>query len=423
MNYGVNPVLNSGVNPGRRRVVITGIGIVAPAGNWPGTLFDNVAAGKSAIRALPAMARPNPVTLAAFIDAPIDDQSKGSPPDRVTQLALAAGRYALEMAGLTGQPELLEETGLSIGTGSGSNATLDAAFHRLYAENKDRLAPMTLPRGMNNAAASEMSIRFGLKGPNNTYSVACASASSAIGEAMRAIRHGYSERILAGGSEALLTFGVLHAWYALRALAEPDADISASCRPFSSDRNGLVLGEGAGFLMLESLESASARGATILAELTGYGASCDANHLTHPDTTGQVKAIRQALADAALQPEQIDYINAHGTATTAGDAVEAESINTVFGAHAALLPVSSTKAVHGHLMGAGGAVELGLAVLAMLHDTIPPTANCRKPDPELHIDMVAEGARKKRLNHVMSNSFAFGGSNAVLVASRYQAGL
>ena len=416
--------MNSAMNSGRRRVVITGIGIVAPAGNWPGTLFENVAAGKSAIRALPAMARPNPVTLAAWIDTPIDDQSKGNPPDRVTQLALAAGRYALEMAGLKDQPELLEETGLSIGTGSGSNATLDAAFHRLYAENKDRLAPMTLPRGMNNAAASEMSIRFGLKGPNNTYSIACASASSAIGEALRAIRHGYSERILAGGSEALLTFGVLHAWYALRALAEPDADISASCRPFSSDRNGLVLGEGAGFLMLESLESACARGATILAELSGYGATCDANHLTHPDTVGQVKAMRQALADAGLEAGQIDYINAHGTATTAGDTVEAESINTVFGVsgvHGALVPVSSTKAVHGHLMGAGGAVELGLAVLAMLHDTIPPTANCRKPDATLGIDMVAEGARKKTLNHVMSNSFAFGGSNAVLVASRYQA--
>ncbi|BBP04251.1 3-oxoacyl-ACP synthase II [Sulfuriferula plumbiphila] len=401
-----------------RRVVVTGMGIVSPVGNWPGPLFDNVAEGRSGIRLLPAGERASPVQLAAWIDTPIDDASKGAPPDRVTQLALAAGRYALTEAGLLERPELLADMGVHLGTGSGASTTTDEAFYRLYGENRNRLAPMTLPRGINNAAASELAIRFGLSGVNNTYSIACASSSSAIGEALRAIRHGYSERILAGGSEALLTYGILHAWHALRALATPDAQVEASCRPFSADRNGLVLGEGAAFLVLESLASAQARGATILAELAGYGASCDAAHITHPSSSGQVKAIRHALTDAGLDPGAIDYVNAHGTGTPAGDAVEAESLRTVFSEHLHTLPVSSSKAVHGHLMGAGGAVELAIAIIAMQKNVIPPTAHCRVTDPGLGIDVVAEGMRQKTLSAVLSNSFAFGGSNAVLIARR-----
>ena len=402
-----------------RRVVVTGMGAVSPVGNWPGALFDNVAAGRSGIRLLPAGERAAPVQIAAWIDAPIADGSKGVPPDRVTQLALAAGRAALAEAGLLDRPDLLAGMGVHLGTGSGASATTDQAFFRLYGENRDRLAPMTLPRGINNAAASELAIRYGLTGVNHTYSIACASSSSAIGEALRAIRHGYSERILAGGSEALLTYGILHAWHALRALADPDAQVDASCRPFSADRSGLVLGEGAAFLVLESLASAQARGATILAELAGYGASCDAAHVTHPSSSGQVSAIRQALADAALDPGAIDYVNAHGTGTPAGDAVEAESLRSVFGAQVQRLPVSSSKAVHGHLMGAGGAVELVIAILAMQKNTVPPTAHCRVPDTGLGIDVVAEGMRHTPLNAVLSNSFAFGGSNAVLIARRY----
>jgi len=274
---------------------------------------------------------------------------------------------------------------------------------------------------MMNAAASELAIKFGLRGQNNTYAVACASSSAAIGETLRAIRHGYADRVLAGGSEALLTYGVLHAWHALRALAPADQDVSASCRPFSKDRNGLVLGEGAAFLVLESLDSALARGAAILAELVGFGSSCDASHITHPSADGQVSAIRRALNDADLGADAVDYINAHGTATVVGDAVEAESIRAVFGYRDEPVPVSSTKAAHGHLMGAGGAVEFALSLLAILHDQIPPTANCREPDEALGIDIVT-AARHKKINCVMSNSFAFGGSNNVLIAKRYQAG-
>ncbi len=369
---------------------------------------------------LPAGEPASPVQVAAWIDAPIEDGSKGAPPDRVTQLALAAGRYALIEAGLLDRPELLADMGVHLGTGSGASATTDQAFFRLYGEKRDRLAPMTLPRGINNAATSELAIRFGLTGVNNTYSIACASSSSAIGEALRAIRHGYCERILAGGSEALLTYGILHAWHALRALAPPDAQIEASCRPFSADRNGLVLGEGAAFLVLESVASATDRGATILAELAGYGTSCDATHITHPTSTGQVKAIHHALTDAGLEPSAIDYVNAHGTGTPAGDAVEAESLRTVFNEHLHTLPVSSSKAVHGHLMGAGGAVELAITIIAMQKNVVPPTAHCRVTDPDLGIDVVAEGMRQKTLNAVLSNSFAFGGSNAVLIARRYE---
>jgi 3-oxoacyl-[acyl-carrier-protein] synthase II len=403
------------------RVVVTGIGVVSPIGNWPGPFFDNAAAGSSGIRQLPAGAHASPVQIAAWIDTPIDDGSTGAPPDRVTQLALAAGRYALTEAGLLDHPELLAKMGVHLGTGSGASATTDQAFYRLYGEKRDRLAPMTLPRGINNAAASELAIRFGLTGVNNTYSTACASSSSAIGEALRAIRHGYNERILAGGSEALLTYGILHAWHALHALAPPDTHIAASCRPFSADRNGLVLGEGAAFLVLENLTAATNRGATILAELVGYGTSCDAAHITHPSSAGQVKAIRHALSDAGLECGAIDYINAHGTGTLAGDAVEAQSLRTVFGDLLPSLPISSTKAVHGHLLGAGGAVELAIAIIAMQKNMIPPTANCRMPDRELGIDMVAEGMRRKALNTVLSNSFAFGGSNSVLIARKYEA--
>lgn len=274
---------------------------------------------------------------------------------------------------------------------------------------------MTLPRSINNAPASELAIRFGLTGVNNTYSIACASSATAIGEALRAIRHGYTERILAGGSEALLTYGILHAWHALRALAPPDLQVEASCRPFSADRNGLVLGEGAAFMVLERLTSAQARGAPILAEMIGYGTSCDATHVTHPSSIEQVRAIQNALADAEIDASAIDYVNAHGTGTVVGDSVEAESLRTVF--HDTP-PVSSSKAVHGHMMGAGGAIELATSILAMQESIIPPTAHCRVNDPSLGIDVVTGCMRRQTIRTALSNSFAFGGSNAVLIARK-----
>ncbi|HUM99393.1 MAG TPA: beta-ketoacyl-[acyl-carrier-protein] synthase family protein [Halothiobacillus sp.] len=406
--------------PKLHRVVVTGFGAITAVGTWPGTLFEQVCAGQSGIRPLAAQSPIPPISMAAVIESGIDADPKTTAHDRVTQLALTAARLALTEAGLLDDAAVRADIGVYLGTGAGPSNTLDQSYRRLYLEQRDRVAPMTLPRGIHNAPASEVAIRFGLQGANNTYSIACASSATAIGEAMRAIRHGYSRQILAGGTESLLTFGVLHAWHALRAHAAPAEPISASCRPFSADRDGLVMGEGSGFLMLESLESAQARGAPIWAELVGYGASCDATHITHPEVAGQVAAITMALAEAGLKPSDIDYVNAHGTGTPAGDAVEAASLSAVFGVHLASLPVSSTKAVHGHLMGAGGAVELILSLLALNQSVIPPTANCREPDLALGLDMVAEGARSAQLNAVMSSSFAFGGSNAVLIAQRFK---
>ncbi|MHB9022545.1 MAG: beta-ketoacyl-[acyl-carrier-protein] synthase family protein [Halothiobacillus sp.] len=406
--------------PKLHRVVVTGLGAITAIGTWPGTLFEQVCAGHSGIRLLPEQTPMPPIPMAAWIESGIDNDPKTAAHDRATQLALTAGRLALEDAGLLEDGVLRSKTGVYVGTGAGPSGTMDQTYRRLYAEQRDRVAPMTLPRGIHNAPASELAIRYGLRDANNTYSIACASSATAIGEAMRAIRHGYSTRILAGGTESLLNYGVLHAWHALRAHAVMADPLSASCRPFSADRDGLVMGEGSGFLMLERLDSAQARGATIWAELVGYGASCDASHITHPDSSGQIAAIEMALNEAGIPPSAIDYINAHGTGTLAGDTVEAASLNAVFGAHMASIPVSSTKAVHGHLMGAGGAVELIISILAMNQHIIPPTANCRIPDATLGIDMVAEGARPARMDAVMSNSFAFGGSNAVLIARRMQ---
>lgn len=402
----------------RRRVVVTGMGAVTAAGTLPGTLFDQVCAGQSGIRHLPDQMPASPIPMAAWIESGIDDDPKTKAHDRATQLALTAARLALTDAGVFDVPELCEVTGVYLGTGAGPIGTMDQTYHRLYAEGRDRVAPMTLPRTIHNAPASEIAIRYGLKGGNTTYSVACASSSSAIGEAMRAIRHGYSDRILAGGTEAMLNYGALHAWSALRAYATPADPIDASCRPFSADRDGLVMGEGSGFLVLESLESARARGATILAELVGYGVSCDAVHITHPDSGGQIRAIKAALNDAALEPEAVDYINAHATGTPVGDAVEAASLHAVFGNRMPDIPVSSTKAVHGHLMGAGGAVELIISLLALQQGCVPPTAHCRAPDMALGLDVVANSPRKSVINTVMSNSFAFGGSNVVLIAEK-----
>jgi 3-oxoacyl-[acyl-carrier-protein] synthase II len=273
---------------------------------------------------------------------------------------------------------------------------------------------------MNNAAAAHIAIDFGCHGQSITYSTACSSSAIAIGEAARAIRSGAADIAIAGGTEALLTYGTIAAWQALRTLAIPDpANPQTACRPFSADRTGLVLAEGAGFVILEEEAHARARGARIRARLSGYGARTDAAHLTKPDPAGQSAAMRAALADAGLAPHDIGYINAHGTATLAGDVTETEAIKRVFGAHAARMPVSSTKSMHGHIMGATGAVEFIATLLAMEHGFLPPTINLNVPDPACDLDYVPNRARSGvRIAHAMSNSFAFGGSNAVLIASR-----
>ena len=339
--------------------------------------------------------------------------------DRFSQFALVAAAQALQDAEIVLSPQEKAATGVYFGTGLGGAHALEEAYAEVFkAAGEPRIKPFTVILTMNNAAAGQVALEYGLQGPNATFSTACASSAIALGEAMRAIRHGYAEVMLAGGAEALLTLGTIKSWEALRALAlEDPADPAASCRPFSKDRSGLVLGEGAAVLVLEELEHARQRGARIYAELKGYGSANDAAHITKPAVAGQVRAMALALQDAALAAADIDYINAHGTATPVGDVVETQAIKQVFGAHAPGIPVSSTKSMHGHLMGATGAVEFAAAVLAIAHQAIPPTAHLREPDPECDLDYVANVGRTGiAVKTIMSNAFAFGGSNAVLIA-------
>lgn len=406
----------------RRRVAITGLGVVSPVGNNCDEFFEALLAGRSGIRRLSA-------SFAGQLSARIGGEVEFDPEtrfarsrlallDRFSQFALDAAAQAVRDAGLTFDGTLKERTGVFVGTGMGGAHTLEAGYTDLFVHGKDRLPPYTVPRGMNNAAAAQISLEYGLQGANVTYSTACSSSAIAIGEAVRAIRHGYADAAIAGGAESLLTLGIIRAWEALRALAVEDADDPASsCRPFSADRSGLVLGEGAGMLVLEEMDHAVRRGAHIHAEVAGYAAGSDATHITKPDMGGQVRAMQLALADAGIDPQDVDYINAHGTATLAGDVVETAAIKRVFGARAAEIPVSSTKSMHGHLMGATGAVEFIASILAIARSAVPPTANLRVPDPQCDLDFVPDtGRRGVTIRVAMSNSFAFGGSNAVLIA-------
>ncbi len=315
------------------------------------------------------------------------------------------------------EPTLCRSTAVFIGTGmGGANATEEA--HRDVWYHGAPPKPLTVLCAMSNAPASHLSIRFGLKGPNLTYSVACASSALAIGDAFSAIRDGRIERALVGGAEACVTPVVIRAWQAMRIMAHVDIRMpSEACRPFARDRSGLVLGEGAAMLVLETLDDARARGAPVLCELLGFGCSADGSHICIPSTDGQTLAMISALRDADLSVGDIDYINAHGTGTRVGDTSETQAIRQAFGRHADLLPISSTKAAHGHLLGAAGAIELIASIVASREGFLPATLNLRLPDPACDLDFVPVSPRIGVTPHTfMTNSFAFGGSNGVLIA-------
>jgi len=405
-----------------RRVAITGLGVVSPVGVGAKPFFESLLSGQSGIRRLAApFAEQLSIRIGAEVD--FDPATHFTRPrlvmlDRFSQMAIIAANEAVADAGMIMDDELRNATGVFIGTSVGGTHTMEEGYDDLFRRGKDRLPPYTVLRAMNNAAAAHISIDHGLHGQTSTYSTACSSSAMAIGEAFRAIRHGYARAAIAGGAESLLSMGTMRAWEALRTLAPEDAaDVTASCRPFSKDRTGLVLGEGAAMLVLEDMETAVQRGAHIFAELAGYGVASDGTHMTRPDKAGQVRAMRAALADAGLAGDAIGYVNAHGTATSAGDVIETAAIKEVFGAHAGQLAVSSTKSMHGHLMGAAGAVEFVATVLAIRNGAIPPTAHLRESDSECDLDYVPNTARHGlNLRAAMSNSFAFGGSNAVLIA-------
>ena len=407
-----------------RRVCITGLGIVSPIGTGIDAFLAGLRAGTSGIRAIDQKnTPPAPIKVAGQVDIKFAEhlQPTRIPGlDRVSLFALVAAEQALQSAGAGVRAPALSNAGVYVGTGIGGVNAMEAGYEEFFLRGGARMKPLTVVQTMNNAAAAHIAMTHGCHGPVLTFSVACSSSAIAIGEAYRAIKHGYADTVIAGGTEALLTPGMLRAWDALRTLALPDAaNPGASCKPFDKARTGLVLAEGAAMLVLEELEHAKQRGANIIAVLSGYGCRTDATHLTKPDATGQAAAMRAALSEAGLAPEAIGYINAHGTATIAGDVIETNAIKAVFGEHAHRLPVTSTKSMHGHVMGATGAIEFIAALLALQHGFIPPTMHLDQPDPECDLDYVANHAREGvQLNHVMSNSFAFGGSNAVLIASR-----
>ena len=413
----------------RRRVVVTGIGIVSPLGNDPVTFFDGLAAGKSGIRLLDPPASLSATSALASKrhvagSVAFDGAAHFAPPrlrmlDRVAQFALVAAAQAVASSRIDFSSVDRERAGVFVGTGMGGAQTTDDGYHTLYANDSDRVKPYSVLMAMNNAAAGWLGIEYALRGPNLTYSTACSSSAVAIGEAAMRIAGGDVDVMIAGGSEAPLNLGTLVAWDALKTLAPPDpVDPAKSCKPFAADRSGLVLGEGAAMLVLESLDDALARGATILAEIAGYGLVTDAGHITRPSVEGQSAAMRRALRSAAMNPGDIGYINAHGTATLSNDPIETAAIRSVFGSAADSVPVSSTKSMHGHLLGAAGALEFAATILALQNGIAPPTINLDKADPACDLDYVANVSRRVAIAAAMSSSFAFGGTCACLIALR-----
>ena len=407
-----------------RRVAVTGIGVVSPLGNTPGDFYRSLTEGKSGVVRLPAdITSGSGVQVGALTSWDPAAHFKGPEAaslDRVAQFALAAAGQALAASKLDLAAADRDRIGVSWGTGMGGAHTLEAAYATVYGKNDFRLRPLSVVMAMNNAAGSNVAVKWGLRGPFANFSTACSSSAMAIGEAAQVIRAGRADAVVAGGAEALLTPGMLAAWQALRTLAPADAaDPTASCKPFDKRRGGLVLGEGAAALVLEDESKARERGANILAFITGYGNSCDAAHMSKPDRDGQVRALKEALGQSGVAPASIGYINAHGTATIVGDVVECEAIRAVFGEAADRIPVSSTKSMHGHLLGGAGALEMVAALMPFNDGVIPPTAHLEQIDPSCVVRHVPRAAERGAVPAaVMSNSFAFGGSNVVLIAER-----
>jgi nodulation protein E len=401
----------------RRRVAITGLGVLSALGHDVSCFWNTLCAGR------PGIARIESVEVSALrfqngAEVRDYDPAQHFPPpqldllDRFAQFALIAARQAVRDSGIVFTPELRQQTAIVTGSSVGGQSTQDAQFWEVYHRNSPRVHPLTIPRIMPNAGASQISMELGISGPSYTVSTACASSNHAIGQAFWMVRSGAAELAITGGSETPFSFGFLKAWEAMRVVA-PD-----TCRPFSRDRRGLILGEGAAMLVLEPLERARARGAPVHAEIAGFGMSSDAGHITTPSTEGPARAMLAALRNADISPEQVAYINAHGTGTANNDPTETRAIRQVFGAHAEKLAVSSTKSMHGHALGAAGALEAVATVLALHHGVLPPTANFTTPDPECDLDVIPNQARPAEIEYALSNAFAFGGLNAVVALRR-----
>jgi nodulation protein E len=403
--------------PVPHRVVVTGVGVLSALGLDADSFWKALTAGRSGIGPIRASVnRPdasavrfeNVAEVHGFQPELFLEPREISLMDRFAQLAVAAAREAIDASGIVWTEDLQERAAVVTGSCMGGRGAEENGYWELFHNHRTRVHPLTIPMGMSNAGASQISMRWGLQGLAYTVSTACASSGHAIGQAFHLVRSGVAPAAVAGGSEAPLFLGGLKAWEAMRVVSKD------TCRPFSLDRTGLIVGEGAAMLVLEPLEAALARGAKPLAEIVGFGATADANHLTQPTAGGPARAMQQAIRDAGLAPEQIGYINAHGTATEANDRTESEAIRAVFAAHVDKLAVSSTKSMHGHTLGAAGALEAVATILTLRHGILPPTANFNKPDPCCELDVVPNTARTQQVEAALSNSFAFGGLNAVL---------
>ena len=396
-----------------RRVVVTGLGVISALGTGREAHEQGLIEGRCGIA---PVTRIDPerllVKIAAeakgFDGADFFNRQELSVLDRVSAMALVCAREAVDQAGIEFDEALGRRTATVIGTAMGGLHTLDDNYRAVYAEKKNRVHPLIIPRLMGNAPVSQVSMAYGLTGPAWSVSTACSSSNHAIAQAFQLVRFGGSDVAVTGGTESVLCFGGMKAWEGLRVMS------GDGCRPFSKTRNGMVLGEGAAILILEELERAKTRGATILGEVVGAGMTADAGDIVAPDVDGSARAIKHALADARMAPGDIDYINAHGTATTMNEKTEAAAIHTVFGPEAERVLVSSSKSMHGHCIGAAGALEAAATLMALRDGVVPPTINHEETDPEIGLDVVPNEAREAQVDGALSNSFAFGGLNAVL---------
>ena len=410
-----------------RRVVVTGVGLVCGLGIGTDEVWKNLLAGMSGVRSITQFD-------ATAFDCTIAGEVRDFDPlhwaekkelkkiARFIQLALAATDFAMRMSELNISPDIEEVTGVYVASGIGGFDVIEREHSKLLQGGPGRISPFFIPAAIINLASGHISIRYGAKGPNSATATACSASAHAIGDSFRLIEHGDAEVMICGGAEAAITPMGVGGFAAMKALSTRNNEPERASRPFDANRDGFVIGEGAGILILESLEYAERRGAKILAEIVGYGMSGDAHHITAPEGNGDgaYRVMRAAIRDARIEPGQVDYVNAHGTSTPLGDAIETKAMKRVFGEHTKKLAVSSTKSMTGHLLGGAGGLEAGISVLALRDQVLPPTINQETPDPECDLDYIPNHMRKAHVQHALSNSFGFGGTNAALLFKRWE---
>lgn len=409
----------------KRRVVITGMGMITPLGKEVSEVWDAVLAGRSGIHRL-SIIDPTPFKVRVAGDIPDFDPGTFVDPkdhkrlDRFTLFAMYAGGKAILDSGIDFSKEDPYRTGVILGSGIGGLSEIEIQVERLLSKGPDRVSPLTIPKLMLNAAGGNLSIRYGLRGPNYTVATACASATNAMGDAMKTIQYDDADIVVTGGTEAAITAMGLSAFQNMRALSDRNDAPHQASRPFDAGRDGFVLSEGAGILIFEELEHAKARGARIYAEVLGYGASGDAGHITQPDPegSGAARAMQNALRDSKLPVEKIDYINAHGTSTPLGDKAETQAMKSVYGQHAYSMAISSTKGHLGHALGASGGIEMILTALAVHNNIVPPTINLVDPDPNCDLNYTPNVPAERTITTAMNNSFGFGGHNASIICGK-----